>query len=171
MVVFSSSQFYCFYPSPLGQIRLIEIQECLSQADFVDDLQQAENISERFKESHSAFLLTVCQQLDEFFTGIRQKFNLRLKPQGTDFQCAAWNALLRVPYGETWSYLQHAKEIKNPKAVRAIGQANRRNPIPIIIPCHRVIGKNGELVGYAGGLGRKAQLLELERRFKHVQKN
>ena len=171
MVVFSSSQFYCFYPSPLGQIRLIEIQECLSQADFVDDLQQAENISERFKESHSAFLLTVCQQLDEFFTGIRQKFNLKLKPQGTDFQCAAWNALLRVPYGETWSYLQHAKEIKNPKAVRAIGQANRRNPIPIIIPCHRVIGKNGELVGYAGGLGRKAQLLELERRFKHVQKN
>ena len=150
---------------------MIEIQEHLSQADFVEDLPQVENISETFKESYSAFLLTVCQQLDEYFTGIRQKFDLKLKPQGTAFQCSAWKALLREPYGETWSYLQHAQEIKNPKAVRAIGQANARNPIPIIIPCHRVIGKNGELTGYAGGLGRKAQLLELERRFKHGQKN
>ena len=166
-----SSKFYCFYPSPLGQIRLIEIQDHLSQADFVEDLPQAENINETFKESYSVFLLTVCQQLDEYFTGIRQKFDLKLKPQGTAFQCSVWNALLRVPYGETWSYLQHAKEIKNPKAVRAIGQANSRNPIPIIIPCHRVIGKNGELTGYTGGLGRKAQLLDLERRFKHGQKN
>ncbi len=95
MAVFSS-QFYCFYQSPLGQIRLIEIQEHLSQADFVEDLPQAENISETFKESYSAFLLTVCQQLDEYFTGIRQKFDLKLKPQGTAFQCSAWNALLRV---------------------------------------------------------------------------
>ena len=150
---------------------MIEIQEQLSQVDFVEDLPEAKNISETFKESYSSFLLTVCQQLDEYFTGIRQKFDLKLKPQGTTFQCSAWNALLRVPYGETWSYLQHAKEIKKPKAVRAIGQANARNPIPIIIPCHRVIGKKGGLTGYAGGLWRKAQLLEIERRFKHVQKN
>ena len=165
------SQFYCFYTSPLGQIRLIEIQEQLSQANFVEDLPETENISENFKESYSSFLLIACQQLDEYFSGIRQNFDLKLNPQGTTFQCSAWNALLRVPYGETWSYLQHAKEIKNPKAVRAIGQANARNPIPIIIPCHRVIGKNGKLTGYAGGLGRKVQLLELERRFKHGQKN
>ena len=170
MAVFSS-QVYCFYPSPLGQIRLIEIQGHLTQAVFVEDLQQAENISETFKEYYSTLLRTVCQQLDEYFSGIRQKFDLKLQPQGTAFQCSAWNALLRVPYGETWSYLQQAQSIKNSKAVRAIGQANARNPIPIIIPCHRVIGKNGELTGYAGGLERKAQLLELESRFKHGQKN
>ncbi len=163
----SSSQFYCFYPSPLGQIRLIEIQEHLSQADFVEDLPQAENISETFKDSYSAFLLTVCQQLDEYFTGIRQKFDLKLKPQGTAFQCSAWNALLRLPYGETWSYLQHAQEIKNPKAVRAIGQANARNPIPIIIPCHRVIGSNGTLVGFGGGLPLKRALLDHEIKYRY----
>ena len=170
MAVFSS-QFYCFYPSPLGQIRLIEIQEHLSQANFVEDLPKAENNSKTFNESYSTFLLTVCLQLDEYFSGIRQKFDLKLKPHGTTFQCSAWNALLRVPYGETWNYLQQAQNIENPKAARAIGQANARNPISIIIPCHRIIGKNGKLTGYAGGLGRKAQLLELEHRFKHGQKS
>jgi len=155
----------------LGYLRLVEIQESLSHVDFVEDSPQNENVLETFNGSYSTFLLTVCQQLEEYFAGIRQKFDLKLKPQGTAFQCSAWNALLRIPYGETWSYLQHAQEIKNPKSVRAIGQANARNPIPIIIPCHRVIGINGEMTGYAGGLGRKGQLLELERRFKHGQKN
>ena len=110
-------------------------------------------------------------QLDEYFSGNLQHFELPLNPQGTPFQRSAWKALLRIPYGETRSYLQQAQAIENPKAVRAIGNANSKNPISIIIPCHRVIGKNGTLTGYAGGIERKNKLLELERCFKPVQKN
>ena len=114
-------------------------------------------------------LKDACRQLDEYFEGRRQKFDLALKLHGTDFQRSAWESLLRIPYGETRSYLQQAESIRNPRAIRAIGQANSRNPIPIIIPCHRVIGKNGSLTGYAGGLDRKTRLLVLEKNFMHEQ--
>ena len=110
-----------------------------------------------------------CKQLDEYFEGKRRKFDLGLKPHGTDFQRSAWESLLRIPYGETRSYLQQAESISNPRAIRAIGQANSRNPISIFIPCHRVIGKNGSLTGYAGGLDRKTRLLALEHSFMHEQ--
>lgn len=104
----------------------------------------------------------VCRQLDEYFAGKRQQFELRLAPRGTTFQQAVWQALQAIPYGRTCSYSELAHAIGKPQAVRAVGTANGANPISIIVPCHRVIGRNGSLIGYAGGLPRKQQLLELE---------
>lgn len=101
-------------------------------------------------------------QLSEYFSGTRQTFNLPLDPQGTLFQKKVWQALLTIPYGETRYYKQIANQIGCPKGARAIGMANNRNPIAIVIPCHRVIGKQGSLVGYAGGLALKEQLLNIE---------
>ena len=98
-------------------------------------------------------------------------FDLSLKMHGTDFQRLAWSELLRIPYGETRSYFQQAKSINKPKAVRSIGSANSKNPIPIIIPCHRVIGKDGSLTGYLGGEAWKTNLINLEKSFKSEQKN
>lgn len=104
----------------------------------------------------------VQRQLEGYFAGRRKDFDLPLAPGGTIFQQLAWQALCAIPYGETRSYKEQAAAIGRPKAMRAIGSANNRNPIPVIIPCHRVIGANGALVGYAGGLGIKKTLLELE---------
>lgn len=104
----------------------------------------------------------VCSQLDEYFAGTRRQFEVRLAPKGTAFQQAVWQALLAIPYGRTCSYSELAHVIGRPQAVRAVGTANGANPIAIIVPCHRVIGGDGSLTGYAGGLPRKQQLLELE---------
>ena len=103
------------------------------------------------------------QKMQEYLAGKRQTFELILHPEGTDFQKAAWQALMEIPYGQTWTYRQQAESIGKPKAVRAIGMANHRNPIPIFIPCHRVIGADGSLTGYGGGLEIKQSLLDLER--------
>ena len=105
------------------------------------------------------------RQLDEYFQGKRKSFDLPLAPSGTQFQQKVWNALCTIPYGETRSYKEIAAQIQNPKGCRAVGMANNRNPIMIIIPCHRVIGSNGSLVGYAGGLDIKQWLLAHEKRF------
>jgi methylated-DNA-[protein]-cysteine S-methyltransferase len=104
----------------------------------------------------------VCSQLDEYFVGKRRQFELRLAPKGTAFQQAVWQALQAIPYGRTCSYSELANVIGRSQAVRAVGTANGANPISIIVPCHRVIGRDGSLTGYAGGLPRKQQLLELE---------
>ncbi|WP_415888642.1 methylated-DNA--[protein]-cysteine S-methyltransferase [Neptuniibacter sp. SY11_33] len=101
-------------------------------------------------------------ELSEYFAGKRVRFDVPLAPNGTKFQQSVWNALNDIPYGKTCSYGEVAKKIGNPKAARAIGMANNRNPIPIIIPCHRVLGSNGNLTGYAGGLENKSYLLNLE---------
>lgn len=101
-------------------------------------------------------------QLNAYFAGELQHFDLPLAPKGTAFQKACWRALLEIPYGQTRSYVQQAAAIGNPKATRAVGMANHRNPLPILIPCHRVVGKAGQLTGYAGGLANKAYLLDLE---------
>lgn len=103
------------------------------------------------------------RQIDEYLYGGRMSFNLPINPQGTAFQKSVWNALMHVHYGETRTYKQIAEDIGNPKSCRAVGLANNRNPIAIIIPCHRIIGSNGKLVGYAGGLSVKEKLLDLER--------
>jgi len=103
------------------------------------------------------------RQLEEYFSGKRKKFDLPLDPHGTKFQSSVWKALLEIPYGETRSYKQIAQMIDNPKACRAVGLANNKNPIWIIIPCHRVIGSDGSLTGYGGGLEMKQKLLEIER--------
>lgn len=104
----------------------------------------------------------VLKQLNEYFTGERKKFDFPYKVQGTEFQQKVWKALCDIPYGETRSYKEIATIIGNPKASRAVGMANNKNPISIAVPCHRVVGANGKLVGYAGGLEMKKSLLELE---------
>lgn len=109
------------------------------------------------------FLQNVKQQLEEYFSGTRKSFDIKLAPAGTAFQQSVWQALQKIPYGRTASYKDIAEKIHNSKAFRAVGMANNKNPIAIIIPCHRVIGSNGRLVGYAGGLDLKQQLLELEK--------
>ena len=141
----------------------------LTRADFVEQSPELVHFQPDSISNSSTLLKYACRQLEEYFEGKRQKFDLALKPHGTDFQRSAWESLLSIPYGETRSYLQQAEHIQNPKALRAIGQANSCNPIPIIIPCHRVIGKNGSLTGYAGGLDRKTRLLALEHSFMHEQ--
>jgi len=105
------------------------------------------------------------RQLDEYFSGKRKVFDLPLAPKGTDFQLRCWEALLRVPYGETRSYGDIARSVGSPRGFRAVGMANNRNPISIIIPCHRIIGSDGKLVGFGGGLDIKEFLLGLERKY------
>jgi len=113
----------------------------------------------------AAFVLVQAkQQLGEYFKGERHEFELPLAATGTEFQTNVWRALTTIPFGDTWSYQDLANAINNPKAVRAVGLANGKNPISIIVPCHRVIGKNGKLTGYAGGVEIKQKLLELEQK-------
>ena len=114
-------------------------------------------------ERRTDVLVRTAEQLAEYFAGERQQFDLPLAPRGTGFQTLVWRTLLRIPYGETWSYGELARAIRRPAASRAVGAANGRNPIPIIMPCHRVIGSNGSLTGYGGGLPIKRWLLDHER--------
>ena len=113
-------------------------------------------------EQKTALIKEAYRQLSEYLKGERRMFDLPLNPRGTDFQKRVWRALCDIPYGETRSYKQIAEAIGNPKAVRAVGMANNRNPITIVVPCHRVIGADGKLVGYGGGLEMKEFLLRLE---------
>ena len=106
------------------------------------------------------------RQLSEYFSGRRKQFDLPLAPEGTAFQQLVWKALQEIPYGETRSYREIAAAVGNPRAARAVGLANNRNPIPILIPCHRVIGADGSLVGYAGGIPAKDTLLQLEAMYR-----
>ncbi len=159
-------EVYFYYHSPLGLIKICGKDGFITRAIFIEQgpeskLLQSESIP------LNSLLQNASKQLDEYFDGIREKFDLALKPHGTFFQRFAWKSLHLIPYGETISYLQQAESLGNSKAIRAVGQANAKNPIPIFIPCHRVIGKNGSLTGYAGGLDRKTKLLEMETRFKH----
>ena len=116
------------------------------------------------EQSDTPTLRKAAQELSEYFAGNRKEFDIPLNPKGTDFQKSVWNALCTIPYGKTMSYGQVAAQIGNPKASRAVGMANNKNPIPILIPCHRVIGANGKLVGYGGGIWMKQKLLELEQK-------
>jgi methylated-DNA-[protein]-cysteine S-methyltransferase len=115
-----------------------------------------------FVKAETPLIKKAAAQIDEYLTGKRKKFTLPLVMHGTEFQTAVWRALQDIPYGETRSYKEIAAAIGRPKAVRAVGMANNRNPISIIVPCHRVIGHDGSLVGYGGGLPLKQRLLELE---------
>ena len=119
-------------------------------------------LNAKFAENNTEIIEKTLAELDEYFHGNRKVFDVPLKMVGTDFQKRVWEALLRVPFGTTSTYLQLAKNIKNEKAVRAVASANGANSMSIIIPCHRIIGSNGKLVGYAGGLPIKKQLLKLE---------
>ena len=152
--------FYRYHDSPIGRLLLAADERGLQQL-LMDIDGKPWRIAEDWRSATDE-LDEVCKQLDEYFAGSRQRFELRLAPQGTAFQLAVWQALLRIPFGQTSSYSALATEIARPTAVRAVGAANGANPIAIIIPCHRAIGRDGSLTGYAGGLPRKALLLKLE---------
>lgn len=147
------------YESPFGLLTLAEENNKLTNCNFGNSPKLPRNAE--IKETK--LIKEAWLQLQQYFNGSRKTFELPLAPQGTAFQQAAWQALLTIPYGQTASYKDMAVKIRNPKACRAIGMANNKNPIGIIIPCHRVIGSNGKLVGYAGGLDIKQKLLELEK--------
>ena len=142
--------------SPLGELTLIEEDGKLAEIRFGACAEDAILVK-------TALLHQAQRELEEYFLGERKQFSVPLAPKGTAFQQKCWNALLQIPYGETRTYAQQAQLIGQPKACRAVGMGNHRNPIPIIIPCHRVVGKNGSLTGYAGGLDIKEKLLTLER--------
>jgi len=149
-----------FYHSPIGILVLGEEEGFLTRVSYQEQL-KTPYVIEKTPLLHQAE-----QQLMEYFQGERTTFTLPLKPMGTEFQKKVWQGLQNIPYGDTASYGDIAKEIGNPKGARAVGLANNKNPISIIIPCHRVIGKNGKLVGYGGGLEKKLFLLDLEAKYK-----
>ncbi|MGY2574590.1 methylated-DNA--[protein]-cysteine S-methyltransferase [Vibrio sp. C8] len=153
--------YYTYYQSPHGQMTIQANDIGLLGAWFEIQTTQPQELGAH-SDDH-AILNQAKIQLEEYFSGSRTQFDLPLAAKGTDFQQLVWQALCKIPYGETWSYQQLADEIGNPKAVRAVGLANGKNPISVIVPCHRVIGKNGKLTGYAGGVETKEKLLQLER--------
>lgn len=151
---------WCRMSSPLGELILVEENGALLEIGYTNGKRPATEPDDA-SESSAQFNCAI-RQLEEYFSGQRRDFDLRLAPQGTAFQQRVWNALQQIPFGKSVSYSDIAQVIGNSQAVRAVGLANGRNPIPIVIPCHRVIGKNGSLTGYGGGLPIKRQLLALE---------
>lgn len=146
--------------SPLGALLLAATGTGL-RAIYFDGRKPALVKDQVWSESEEA-LRPYRKQLDEYFLGNRREFTCPLDLSGTEFQKRCWDALRKIPYGKTCSYADLAKEVGSPRAFRAVGQANHNNPVPIIVPCHRVIGSNGTLTGYGGGLSIKEKLLELE---------
>ena len=155
--------FYKTMKSPIGELKLVARDQVLSAILWENDDSKRAKLTNLSEDKTHPTLLKTEAQLREYFAGKRKKFDLDLDFQGTEFQKKVWQILLNIPYGETKSYGQVAKEIGNPKASRAVGAANGKNPIAIIAACHRVIGSSGKLTGFAGGLEVKAYLLELEK--------
>jgi len=153
---------YTWYESPVGRLLLAGSRAGLNYVRFSAG-KRAVAADPDWTEERSLFDDAI-RQLGEYFAGERKTFSLKLIPDGTDFQRAVWSELRKIPYGDTISYKELADRIGKPKAVRAVGAANGANPIPIIIPCHRVIGNDGSLTGFGGGLPLKKRLLELESR-------
>lgn len=158
-----------YYPSPLGVLEISSDETAICSILFQDAEKLASPGLAESEESND-IIDTCFQQLDEYFAGERRVFDLPLAPKGTEFQQKVWHQLGHIPFGETTSYLQMAKRLGDEKVIRAAASANGKNPISIIIPCHRVIGSDGSLVGYAGDLWRKKWLLEHERKIygKHL---
>jgi len=149
----------CIVKTPLGFAKLEGDEHGLSSLIVLNnDIATSDIIPEILEDG--------VRQLEEYFNGERTDFSLNLNPQGTDFQKRVWNALLAIPYGKTSSYLQLSKDLGDVKAIRAVANANGKNPLWIIVPCHRVIGSDGSLTGYAGGLHRKQWLIEHESPYK-----
>ncbi len=158
-----------YYPTQIGELILGAYENQLCLLDFkhrkgrlrIDNRLQ-KGLKATYLEQDAPVLTKTRKQLDEYFTGQRKTFSIPLRTVGSDFQKSVWQALMNVPYGQTATYLNIAQAIHNPKAVRAVANANGANAISIIIPCHRIIGSNGQLVGYAGSLPVKQRLLSLE---------
>lgn len=153
---------YHSMPSPVGQLTMVSTQGYLVAILWENDKPLRVPLGEMQLASHEPVLLETERQLNNYFEGKRQQFDLPLLMQGTVFQQQVWQALQRIPFGQTRSYSEIAQEIGAPTAVRAVGAANGRNPLSIVVPCHRVIGRQGHLTGFAGGLDAKRYLLELE---------
>ncbi len=148
----------CYYQTKIGRIKIAQ------EGDAIVEINVTE--SEKESEKETPLIKKTIKELEEYFEGKRKFFDIPISIKGTEFQEKVWEALLRIPYGETKSYEDIAKMIGCPKGARAVGMANHNNKIIIIIPCHRVIGKNGKLIGYAGGLPVKEKLLQIESNYK-----
>lgn len=146
--------------TPIGTLTLAADADGLRRIDFPPP--RSPPADEEWIEGESRVLLQARRQLEEYFAGTRRDFDLPLSPRGTDFQRRVWNTLAEIAYGDTWSYRDLALRLGKPTAMRAVGAANGRNPLPIVLPCHRVIGADGSLTGFGGGLPTKAFLLRLE---------
>lgn len=158
------------FPLPSGLsswLRAIEV----SSASLENDNPRRVRLTELVERAEHPVLVRTEKELNEYFTGMRSGFTVPLDMRGTPFQRQVWEALLGIPFGETRTYGQLAIQLGNPKATRAVGAANGRNPIAILVPCHRVIGHSGKLTGFAGGLDAKAYLLKLEGRGQHLFPN
>ncbi len=158
--------YYCYYKAPFGKL-LLTGRKLLESVDFpLNGKVQKPDPGYIYSETH---FLPALNQFEAYFKGKLKRFDLEFKISGTDFQKKVWQALEKTEYGTTVSYSEIAKRVGNPKAARAVGMANSKNPIPIIIPCHRVIGKDGSLTGFGGGLEIKQYLLDLEKTNEHIE--
>jgi len=157
--------YYCYLDTPIGELLLAGENNALSMIGFPKGSMRREPEPDWIFNEQP--LANACRQLREYFDGERRVFDLPLKLTGTEFQISVLEALLDIPYGKTTSYGEIARRIGRPKAVRAVGAANGRNPIPIVVPCHRVIGSTGDLTGFGGGLDTKEALLRLEAEHTH----
>ncbi len=160
------------FDSLLGKMVMVARNNHICRIDFETlsyqpfDSKALERKGLRIVEQETEVLAEAQRQLEKYFGGKRFEFDLPLAPEGTTFQQQAWQALREIPYGETRSYQQQAERLGDARFARAVGHANGRNPISIIVPCHRVLGKNGKLTGFASGVDKKAKLLELETRYR-----
>ena len=152
---------YQFIDSPVDPLLLAADEHGLKLIEFHTPRHPMSRLAD-WSEGDNPVLQATRAQLDEYFSGARKQFDLPLAPQGTPFQTEVWHMLATIPYGETISYAQLAQRVGKPTAMRAVGAANGRNPLPIVLPCHRVIGADGSLTGFGGGLPTKQFLLELE---------
>jgi methylated-DNA-[protein]-cysteine S-methyltransferase len=160
--VMIKSYVYKIVPSPVGKLKLVGSDEGLAAILWENDDPNRVRRTIIGEDKTHPVLVETARQLEEYFAGRRKKFTVKLDFTGTEFQNRVWRALLEIPFGETRSYGQIAKQLGKPTASRAVGAANGKNPISIIAPCHRVIGASGKLTGFAGGLKAKAELLALE---------
>lgn len=154
--------YFCDLSSPVGQLTLVAGDTALMAVLWEADRPGRVRLEPGIHQPQHPVLKLASEQLNAYFAGQRQGFDLPLAPQGTPFQQRVWQALLTIPYGQTRSYADLAAQIGKPQASRAVGAANGRNPLSIVVPCHRVIGKNGSLTGFAGGVACKQKLLDLE---------
>lgn len=146
---------YCFLKTPIGTAKIIGDGEGIREIIVLDkDVQSSDDVPPSLQRCF--------QQLSEYFNGDRQRFSIKLNPQGTDFQKKVWDELVTIPFGKRTTYMKQTLKLGNEKAIRAVASANGKNPLWIVIPCHRVVGADGSLTGYAGGLWRKKWLLEHE---------
>ncbi len=150
------------FNSPLGPLEIAEYDNAIIYIKYISENTINKNVN-------SYYLNKCIVQLKEYFAGERKTFDLKLNPEGTDFQSDVWKEVLKIPFGNTKSYQEIAEIIGDPGAARAVGNANNKNPIPIVIPCHRVIASNGGLTGYAGGLDKKEWLLHHELKYSNAE--